>query len=103
MIPQELEAEPVPGPAKGAKTPMAEMGQDEGGLSAVSEEHGHMDAGNHVVSPEGTFSSTFSSRNSRTKPAVVVGSPTAGTASTGSSPTSLKRRGSRFEEHLGDM
>lgn len=103
MVPQELEAEPVPGPARGAKTPMAEMGQDEGGLSAVSEEHGKVDTGGHVVSPEGTYSSTFSSKNSKTKQAVVVGGSTSGTVSTGSSPTSLKRRGSRFEEHLGDM
>lgn len=106
MIPQELEGVPV-----SSRAPVVEVGEREGGLSAVSEDTDddmeiQRQGKDYVVSPKsagtGSMSSKFESANGRRttdipmRPNIVVSSP--GT-SLGGNPASPGRE-SKFEEHL---
>ena len=127
MFPQELEAEvPQAGPSyvrgvteagamspiREQKTPMAELGAEEGGLveghgegyreQDDSPRSGDGERGlDHIVSPN---SNTMPSLMGRGRPIRTSGSPTVSeaTQSTWSPSTPVRRRGSKFEERFGD-
>lgn len=127
MIPQELQAEvPQAGPSyvrgvteagvlspiREQKTPMAELGAEEGGLAEGhgkgyreqedSPRSGDGERGlDHIVSPN---SYTIPSSMGRGRPIRTSESPTVSeaTQSTWSPNTLVQRRGSKFEERFGD-